>query len=67
MREAAMKKILTINPGSTSTKLAYFEDDRPILEKSLDFPKPSPQGPVHVLDEYDARMESITGFWWKEL
>lgn len=57
-----MKKILTINPGSTSTKLAYFEDDTPVLEKNLNFPKPKSQGPVHVLDEYDARMDSITRF-----
>lgn len=57
-----MKKILAINPGSTSTKLAYFEDDTPILEQSLTFPKPQSQGRVHVLDEYEARMESITAF-----
>ena len=57
-----MKKILAINPGSTSTKLAYFEDDTPILEQSLTFPKPEGQGRVHVLDEYEARMESITAF-----
>ena len=57
-----MKKILAINPGSTSPKLAYFEDDTPILEQSLTFPKPEGQGRVHVLDEYEARMESITAF-----
>lgn len=30
-----MKKILTINPGSTSTKIAVFEDDNKIYEKTL--------------------------------
>lgn len=28
-------RILVINPGSTSTKLAVFEDDRPLLKKTL--------------------------------
>lgn len=57
-----MKKILTINPGSTSTKLAYFEDDTPILERNLGFPKPEITGQVHVLDEFQARMDSINAF-----
>ncbi|MDR1573096.1 MAG: butyrate kinase [Clostridiales Family XIII bacterium] len=57
-----MKKIVAINPGSTSTKLAYFEDDTPVLEKSLEFPKPNLSGKVHVLDEYPARMKSILAF-----
>lgn len=57
-----MSKILTINPGSTSTKLALFEDDNLIVEKALDFPKPKLDGAVYVLDEFEARMESIREF-----
>lgn len=57
-----MNHILTINPGSTSTKLAYYHDDTPILEQSLVFPKPESRGSVHVLDEFDARMKSIRDF-----
>lgn len=30
-----MKKILVINPGSTSTKIAVFEDERPILTTTI--------------------------------
>ncbi len=56
------KKILTINPGSTSTKLAYFLDDNLVFEKNLDFPKPIVKGQVHVLDEFEARMKSILDF-----
>ena len=57
-----MKKILTVNPGSTSTKLAYFHDDETVFETNLDFPKPEPKEKVHVLDEYEARMKSIEAF-----
>ena len=28
-------KILAINPGSTSTKVALFEDERPLLDLTL--------------------------------
>ncbi len=30
-----MKKILAINPGSTSTKIAVYEDDKPTLEHTI--------------------------------
>ncbi len=55
-------KILTINPGSTSTKLAYFENDTLILDCSLSFPKPEIAGQVYVLDEFQSRMDSIHAF-----
>lgn len=61
-----MKKILAINPGSTSTKLAYFHDDEPVVERSLEFPKPEAKEKVHVLDEYEARMKSIEDFLREE-
>ncbi len=30
-----MKKILVINPGSTSTKLAVYEDDKQVWRESI--------------------------------
>ena len=30
-----MYRILVINPGSTSTKMAVFEDNAPVLEATL--------------------------------
>ncbi|MFI3297358.1 MAG: butyrate kinase, partial [bacterium] len=30
-----MKKILVINPGSTSTKFAVYHNEEPIFEKTL--------------------------------
>lgn len=32
---AEKKRILTINPGSTSTKLALFEDETEVLKQEL--------------------------------
>ena len=29
-----MKRILTINPGSTSTKIAVFDDEKMVLKKA---------------------------------
>ena len=34
-QEGIGRRILVINPGSTSTKIAVFEDDKPILHKTL--------------------------------
>lgn len=61
-----MKRILTVNPGSTSTKIAYFHDDEKIVEKNIEFPKPEPAERVHVMDEFEARMESIRAFLKEE-
>ncbi len=30
-----MKKILVINPGSTSTKVALYHDDKPVWKESI--------------------------------
>ena len=30
-----MKRILTINPGSTSTKIAVFDDEKMVFKESL--------------------------------
>jgi len=37
-REAKVFKLLVINPGSTSTKIALYEDKQEILVKTLDHP-----------------------------
>ena len=35
-----MSRILVINPGSTSTKLAVYEDDRCVLKESVNHTVP---------------------------
>ena len=54
--------ILAINPGSTSTKIGYYENDTCVLEENTPFRKEPVPGKVHVLDEFDARMETILAF-----
>lgn len=39
-------KLLTINPGSTSTKIGVFQDDKMIFEQTL-------RHPVEILNQYD--------------
>lgn len=54
--------ILTINPGSTSTKIGYYVNDTCILEENQPFRKTEKPEKVHVLDEFDVRMETINAF-----
>ena len=54
--------ILAINPGSTSTKIGYYENDTCVLEENTPFRKEFVPGKVHVLGEFDARMETILAF-----
>ncbi len=54
-----MQKILAVNPGATSTKIAVFEDERAVFKKTVEH-----QGPVfaqfaHVYDQRQYRMELI--------
>jgi butyrate kinase len=53
------KEILVINPGSTSTKIAVFHNNRPIFQKSI---KHSPED-LHpfkrIADQYEFRKEII--------
>jgi butyrate kinase len=50
--------ILAINPGSTSTKIALFEDTRPILERSLRHSAEELAGFAHMADQFPFR-ESV--------
>ena len=54
-----MEKLLIINPGSTSTKIAVFEDEKPLFTQSI---RHSPQelAPFeHVAEQYEFRKELI--------
>lgn len=55
-------KIFVINPGSTSTKLAYFEDEEKLFETSVfhDAPYLASLGPVS--NQLDHRLELIKEF-----
>ena len=55
-------RILVINPGSTSTKLAIYEDEQCLVQKDMDIAPNTISGLKSVFDQYDLRMESIRAF-----
>jgi butyrate kinase len=54
--------ILVINPGSTSTKIAVFENDRKILAKNLHHSEEELQKYERVPDQYQMRLQVIEEF-----
>lgn len=57
-----MKKIFAINCGSTSTKVAYFEDDKMINKVSLDLSLKDLEKMPKVLDQLDFRTNQVKKF-----
>lgn len=52
-------KILVINPGSTSTKLAVYEDDKPIWTSGAHHPTSELRHFHNSIEQYEYRMEFI--------
>ena len=52
-------KILVINPGSTSTKLAVYEDEQPIWTKSVHHPIEETASFQRVIEQYEYRKDFI--------
>ena len=55
-------KIVAINLGSTSTKIAYYENDRCVLKENLSHQSSDLKGFATVWEQYDYRMDAICGF-----
>ncbi|MBQ1630903.1 MAG: butyrate kinase, partial [Firmicutes bacterium] len=55
-------KQLVINPGSTSTKLAVFQDDHQVLEKSIPHPAEELKKFPDLYDQIPYRLEAIRAF-----
>lgn len=55
-------KILAINPGSTSTKIALYENDKEIFCKTLDHPAEEVEKYNKVADQFDMRKEIVLSF-----
>ena len=54
-----MEKLLILNPGSTSTKLAVFEDEEPLFIESI-VHTPEELAPFdRVADQYEFRRELV--------
>ena len=54
-----MKRILAINPGSTSTKIAVYENDKPILVRSIRHNVEELEAFEEVIDQFNFRKELI--------
>ncbi|MBU1141321.1 MAG: butyrate kinase [Firmicutes bacterium] len=52
-------KILAINPGSTSTKLAIYENEQPIYNINVKHDVEEIAHFEHIIDQYDFRMGAI--------
>jgi len=52
-------RILAINPGSTSTKIAIFDNEKQVLEETLRHPTEEINKYHHVFEQYDFRKNVI--------
>ncbi len=52
-------RILAINPGSTSTKIAIFDNDKQVMEETLRHPTEEINKYTHIFEQYDFRMNVI--------
>jgi butyrate kinase len=57
-----MKKILTINPGSTSTKVALFEDNNLVASENIEHSSTHLNKYEKLMDQIDFRKEEILKF-----
>jgi len=61
-----MFKILVINPGSTSTKIAIYEDEKEIIKKTIHHDISELKKFRKVVDQYEMRKDTILEFLEKE-
>jgi butyrate kinase len=57
--------VLAINPGSTSTKVALFEDESPLMEETLRYDAADLSPFPHIADQYAFRRDSVL-HWLEE-
>lgn len=55
-------RILVINPGSTSTKVGVFENERPICIESIEHPHAELAAFPRIPDQYALRRDAVLGF-----
>lgn len=60
-----MDRVLVVNPGATSTKIGYFEDDVLKIEKEFTYTLEDIAPFDRVIDQYDFRLKDITN-WLRE-
>lgn len=57
-----MYKILSINPGSTSTKIAIYEDDKPLFVESIQHSDQDLAGFNRIQDQFEFRKNAVMNF-----
>jgi butyrate kinase len=55
-----MFRLLVINPGSTSTKVAVFEDEQPLFVETVRHSSGEISAFDHILDQYSFRLAAVT-------
>jgi butyrate kinase len=55
-----MHRLLVINPGSTSTKVAVYEDEQPLFVETLRHSSQEIAAFAHILDQHQFRLGAIT-------
>jgi|SRR5690625_100466 len=60
-----MDRVLAVNPGATSTKIGYFEDDVLKMEKEFTYTLEDIAPFESVIDQYDFRLRDIVS-WLEE-
>ena len=61
-----MHCLLVINPGSTSTKVAVYEDEQPLFVETLRHTSPEISAFSHIVDQYEFRLATILDFLHQE-
>lgn len=57
-----MYKILSINPGSTSTKIAVYEDDKPLFVESIQHKDSDLAAFKRIQDQFEFRKNAVMNF-----
>jgi butyrate kinase len=55
-------RILAVNPGSTSTRLALFEDETPLFSESTAHSAEDLRAFSRIADQYEFRVRAVNGF-----
>ena len=56
-----MYRVLTINPGSTSTKVALYEDEHPLFVEAIHHSADEIAAFPHIADQYAFRRDAVLG------
>lgn len=54
-----MEKILVMNPGSTSTKIAVYQDEAPLFVESIEHSQDELKDFENIIDQYEMRKDLI--------